>query len=38
MLAILMLLPSTLWAKNKWNTPDKGYFNTQKDIDKTVSG
>ena len=37
MLAILMVLPSTLWAKNQWNTPDKGYFESQKDIDTTVS-
>lgn len=34
-LAILILIPSTLWAG--WNEPDKGYFNTQKDIDKSVS-
>lgn len=37
-LAILILIPSTLWASSKWNHPDKGYFKTQKDIDKTVSG
>jgi len=34
-LAILILIPSTLWAS--WNTPDKGCFHTQKDIEKAVS-
>jgi len=34
-LAILILMPSTLWAS--WKTPDKGYFNTQKDIEKAVA-
>lgn len=34
-MAYLMLIPGYLFAG--WNTPDKGYFKTQKDIENEVS-